>query len=101
MADPVTALRNAFLNTKSDERGHLQRDWIADSAESDRKAREALAKAADVLTDIIPGRQPNIELAQAWAEIAQGWASLSHAEAARSTAAAAFGVDQIGVSTFT
>ena len=62
--------------------------------------REALAKAADVLTDIILGRRPDTELARAWAEIAQGWATLSHAEAGRSTAAAAFGVDQQGLNTF-
>ena len=82
------------------ERGQIQRDWIAASAESGRQAREALAKAAEVLAENIPGRRPDAELAQAWAEVAQGWASLSHAEAVRSIAAAAFAVDQGGVNTF-
>lgn len=43
--------------------------------------------------------RPDAQLARAWAEIGQGWATLSHAEAARSIAAAAFAVDQGGVTT--
>jgi hypothetical protein len=78
----------------------FQRDWIAAAAESGRQAREALAKAAEVLAVEIPGRRPDTELARAWAELAQDWASLSHAEAACSIAAAAFAVDQRGMNTF-
>jgi hypothetical protein len=98
MVDPADALRNAV--TKGDERGQIQRDWIAASAESGRQAREALTKAAEILAENIPGRRPDAELAQAWAEVGQGWASLSHAEAVRSIAAAAFAVDHGGVNTF-
>lgn len=98
MVDPADALQDPV--TRGAERGQIQRDWIAASAESGRKAREALAKAAEVLADNIPGRRPDAELAQTWAEVAQGWASLSHAEAVRSIAAAAFAVDQGGVNIF-
>ena len=98
MTDPADALQDPV--TRRAERGQLQRDWIAASAESGRQAREALAKAAEVLAENIPGRRPDADVAQAWAEIAQGWASLSHAEAVRSIAAAAFAVDQAGVNTF-
>jgi hypothetical protein len=98
MVDPADALQDPV--NRHVERGQLQRDWIAASAESGREAREALAKAAAALTDIIPGRRPDAEAAQAWAEVAQGWASLSQAEAVRSIAAAAFAVDQVGVNTF-
>ncbi len=77
----------------------MQRDWIADSAECGRQARKALAKAAEVLAEDVPGRRPDAELARAWAEVGQGWATLSHAEAARGVAAAAFAVDQTGVNT--
>jgi hypothetical protein len=97
MVDPADALRDPV--TSHAERGQIQRDWIAASAKSGRQAREALAKAAEVLADV-PGRRPDAELARAWAEVAQGWASLSHAEAARSIAAAAFAVDQGGVNIF-
>jgi hypothetical protein len=95
MVDPADALQDPV--TRRVERGQLQRDWITASAES---GRQALAKASAALTDTVPGRRPDAELAQAWAEVAQGWASLSHAEAIRSIAAAAFAVDQAGVNTF-
>jgi hypothetical protein len=98
MTDPADALLDPV--TRRAERGQVQRDWIAASAESGGQAREALAKAAGVLAENIPGRRPDTELARAWAEVAQGWASLSHAEAARSIAAAAFAADQVGVNTF-
>jgi hypothetical protein len=98
MTDPADALQDPV--TRRAERGQIQRDWIAASADSGRQAREALAKAAEVLAENIPGRRPDAELALAWAEIGQGWASMSHAEAARSIAAAAFAVDQGGVNTF-
>jgi hypothetical protein len=98
MVDPADALRNPV--TASAERGQIQRDWIAASTDCGRQAREALAKAAEVLAATIPGRQPDTELARAWPDIGQGWASLAHAEAARSIAAAAFAVDQSGVNTF-
>jgi hypothetical protein len=77
MVHPADALQNPV--TKSAERGQIQRDWIAASAESGRQAREGLAKAAEALTEDIPGRRPDTELARAWAELAQSWASLSHA----------------------
>lgn len=98
MVDPAEALQDPI--TRRAERGQIQRDWITASADSGRQAREALAKATEVLAEAIPGRRPDAELARAWAEVAQGWASLSHAEAARSIAAAAFAVDQGGVSAF-
>ena len=98
MTDPADALQDPV--TRRAERGQVQRDWIAASAESGHQAREALAKAAAVLGETIPGRRPDTELARALTEVAQGWASLSHAEAARSIAAAAFAVDQGGVSMF-
>jgi hypothetical protein len=98
MVDPADALRDPVAGRA--ERGQIQRDWIAASAESGRQATEALGKAAEVLAGGIPGRRPDAELARAWAEIGQGWATLSHAEAARSIAAAAFAVDQGGGSTF-
>lgn len=98
MTDPADALQDPV--TRHAERGQLQRDWITAPSESGREAREALAKAAAALTDTVPGRRPDAEVAQAWAEVAQGWASLSHAEAVRSIAAAAFAVDQGGVNTF-
>jgi hypothetical protein len=97
MVDPADALQDPV--TRHAERGQIQRDWIAASAQSGRQAREALAKATEVLTEVIPGRRPDTELARAWAEIAQGWGTVSHAEAARSIAAAAFAVDQVGVNT--
>lgn len=78
----------------------MERDWIISSAECGRQARKALAKAAEVLAEDIPGRRPDAELAQAWAEVGQGWAALSHAEAVRSIAAAAFTVEQTGVNTY-
>ena len=96
--NPADALENPV--NRRDERGQIQRDWIAASAECDRQARDALAKATEVLTEHIPGRRPDAELAQAWADVGQGWATLSYAEAARSIAAAAFAVDQEGVNTF-
>jgi hypothetical protein len=45
MVDPADALLNPA--TKHAERGQIQRDWIAASAECGRQAREALAKAAE------------------------------------------------------
>ena len=100
MTDPSDALQDAI--TRSDGRGQIQRDCIVASAESGRQAREALARAADVLTDTRSpiGHRPDTEVARVWAEIAQGWASLSHAEATRSIAASTFGMDQQGVNTF-
>ena len=50
MTDPADALQDPV--TRHAERGQLQRDWITASAESGRQAREALAKAAEVLTEI-------------------------------------------------
>jgi hypothetical protein len=99
MTDPSDALRDA--TTRSDGRGQIQRDCIAASAESGRQAREALAKAANVLADTVSpiGHRPDTELARAWAEIAHGWASLSHAEATRGIAASTLGTDQQGVNT--
>jgi len=94
MADPADALRD--LTTRHVERGQLQLDWIVSSAECGHQAKLALAKAAEILADDIPGRPPDAELARAWAEVGQGWATLSHAEAARSIAAAAFSIDQKG-----
>lgn len=98
MTDPADALQDPV--TRRAERGQVQRDWIAASAESGRQAREALAKTANVLAENIPGHRPDTELARALAKVAQGWASLSHAEAVPSIAAAAFAVDQGGVITF-
>src|SRR5215470_3569946 len=98
MVDPADALQDPV--TQHADRGQIQRDWISASAECGHQARKALAKAAEVLAAVIPGRRADTELARAWAELAQGWASLSHAEAARSIAAAAFAVDQSGVNTF-
>jgi hypothetical protein len=98
MVDAVNALRDP--GTTQTERGELQREWIVSSAESGRKAEEALIKAVGVLADHAPGRRPDDELARASAAVGEGWAVLSHAEAARSMAAAAFAVDQMGVNTF-
>ena len=98
MVDPAGALEDPV--TRRTERGQIQRDWILASAECDRQARDALAKAAEALNEHIPGRPADAELARAWAEVGQGWATLSYAEAARSIAAAAFAVDQGGVNTF-
>ena len=98
MVDADNALRDP--GAKKTERGELQREWIVSSAESGRKAEEALVKAAGVLADHAPGQRPDDELARAWAAVGQGWAALSHAEAARSVAAAAFAVDQMGVNIF-
>ncbi len=78
----------------------MQRDWIAASDECARPGREAMARAAEVLAETVPGRQPDTGRARAWAELGQGWAALSHAEAVRSIAAAAWVVDQAGVNTF-
>ena len=97
MVDHADALENPV--NRRDDRGQIQRAWIAASAECDRQARDALAKATEALTEHTPGRRPDTELAQAWAEVGQGWATLSYAEAARSIAAAAFAVDQEGVNT--
>jgi hypothetical protein len=94
MVDPADALRD--ITTRHEERGHLQRDWIVSSAECGRQAKEALTKAAEILTDDIPSRPPETELARAWADVGQGWATLSQAEATRSVAAAAFSTDQKG-----
>jgi hypothetical protein len=98
MVDPADALENGVI--RHAERGQIQRDWIVASAECDRQAREALAKAVEALTENVPGRRPDAELARAWAEVGQGWAALSYAQATRSIAAAAFAVDQGGVTIF-
>jgi hypothetical protein len=98
MVDPADALENP--STRRAERAQIQRDWILASTECDRQARDALAKAAEVLNEHFPGRTADTELARAWADIGQGWATLSQAEAARSIATAAFAVDQGGVNTF-
>lgn len=98
MVDAGNAFRDAV--TRGAERGEIQRDWLISSAESARRAEEALTQAAGVLADHAPGQRPDDELARAWAAVGQGWATLSQAEAVRSIAAAAFGVDQTGVSTY-
>jgi hypothetical protein len=98
MADPAEVLRDPI--TGREQRGQMQRDWIAASDECGRQAREALARAAEVLAESVPGRPPDTGLARAWAELGHGWAALSHAEAVRSIAAAAWVVDQAGVNTF-
>ena len=41
------------------------------------QAVEALENAAKVLSERIPGRAPDTELASAWALIGQGWATLA------------------------
>src|SRR5204863_3774699 len=94
MADPAEVLQDPI--TGREQRGQMQRDWIAASDECGRQARAALARAAEVLAESVPGRPPDTELARAWAELGQGWAALSHAEAVRSIAAAAWVVDQAG-----
>jgi hypothetical protein len=63
MVDAVNALRDP--GTTQTERGELQREWIVSSAESGRKAEEALVKAADVLADHAPGQRPDDELVTA------------------------------------
>jgi hypothetical protein len=98
MVDIVNALQNS--PARPAERGELQRDWVVSSAECSHRAKEALARAAEVLADHALGQHPDDELARAWAAVGQGWASLSHAEAARSMAVAAFAVDQVGVNTY-
>lgn len=55
--------------------------------------------APSELTDAIPGRRPDGELAGAWAALGQGWATLSQAEATRSIAAAGIAPGQTGAST--
>lgn len=65
MVDPADALQDRA--TRHAEREQLQRDWIAASAESDHEAREASVKTAAALTDMIPGRWPDTDVAQAWA----------------------------------
>jgi hypothetical protein len=47
IVDPADALQDPV--TSRAERGQIQRDWIAASAESGRQATEALGKAAEVL----------------------------------------------------
>lgn len=98
MVDIAQALRDPI--TRRAERGEIQRDWIISSAECGLRAKEALTKAAEVLTEENRGRRPDDELARAWAALGQGWATLSHADAARSMAAAAFAVNQTGVNTY-
>src|SRR5258706_10956239 len=98
MVDPAEVLQDS--TARRAERGQLQRDWIIFSAECARQAKHALAKAAEVLAEDVPGRRPDAEVAQAWAAVGQGWATLAHAEAARSVAAAAFTVDQAGISVY-
>jgi len=98
MVDPAEVLQPSAA--RHAERGQLQRDWIISSAECGRRAREALAKAAEVLAEDVPGRRPDSDVAQAWAAVGPGWATLSHAEAARSVAAAAFTVDQVGINVY-
>ena len=97
MVDIANALQDS--STKHAERGELQRDWVVSSAEYSHRAKEALAKAAEVLADHAPGQHPDDELARAWAAVGQGWASLSHADAVRSMAVATFAVNQVGVNT--
>ena len=55
LTDPADALQDPV--TRRAERGQIQRDWIAASADSGRQAREALAKAAEMLAGNIPGRR--------------------------------------------
>lgn len=98
MVDMAESLQNPTI--RRTEREELQRDWIVFSAECSRHAREALAKAAEVLTDAIPGHTADSELAGAWAAVGQGWATLSHAEATRCVAAATYAIDQVGVNTY-
>jgi hypothetical protein len=66
--------------------------WWLRLVRSWRPSRRAAAGSA--------ARPPDTDLARAWAEVGQGRATLSHAEAARSVAAAAFSLDQKGVSTY-
>lgn len=98
MVDPADALHDPV--NRPAEHGQVQRDWIVDSVESGRRAKEALDKAAEVLAATIIGRPPDTGLMRAWAEIAQAWASLSQAEATRSIAAATRAADQSGVNAF-
>ena len=56
---------------KSDRPGRRDRATFAFQAE------EALENAVTILSEKIPGRQPDIELASAWALIGQGWAALA------------------------
>ena len=98
MVDPAEVLQDSAA--RRTERGQLQRDWIIFSAECGRRASQALAKAAEILAEDVPGRPPDAGVAQAWAAVGQGWAALSDAEAARSVAAAAFAADQVGVSVY-
>jgi hypothetical protein len=96
MVDPAEVLQDS--TARHAERGQLQREWIISSAESGRRAGQALAKAAEVLAADVPGRHPDADVAQAWAAVGQGWAALSHAEAAHSVATAAFTLDdQTGI----
>jgi hypothetical protein len=76
MVDPADALRDPV--TSRAERGQIQRDWIAASAESGRQATEALGKAAEMLAGGIPGRRPDAEVARAWAEIGARLTRASH-----------------------
>lgn len=98
MVDAANVLRRPSIRRA--ECAELQRDWIISSAESGRRAKEALTKAAEVLAQDVPGRRPDDELARAWAAVGQGWAALSHSEAARSMAVAAFPADQAGVNPY-
>ena len=84
------------------KRGELQREWIVSSAESGRKAEEALIKAADILADHAPRQRPDgRRLGAGLGGSGPGMGSSVFApEAARSMAAAAFAVNQMGVNTF-
>jgi hypothetical protein len=95
--DPAHAPENVV--TRSDERAQLQRDWMAGSAECDRQAEDALAKAAQVLTERIPGRAQTPSWRRSGLDRPKV-GTLSHAEAVRSTAATAFSVDQGRVNSF-
>lgn len=75
MVDPADVLEGS--TARQTERGQLQRDWIISSDECGHRAREALAKAVEVLAEDVPGRRPDAEVAQAWAAVGQGWATLS------------------------
>lgn len=50
---------------------------LRDRATFTLQAVEALENAASVLSERIPGRPPDTELASAWALIGQGWATLA------------------------
>lgn len=87
--DPPAALART-------QRRESHTDCMVASAECGRRAKEALAKAAQALAGDMSGRPPDTALASAWAAVGLGWAALSHAEASRGKAATAIEVDQPG-----